>query len=216
LEELFDASLDDILNGEQPPSLDPQPMVVQNLLRHIMSEMISEGIINCLIVTNSQEANLHVSRIHEHIFDRDPTVASVWRRQTFSAAVEKCSVEMTSLIISEHMPSLEQLLSDDLNALHEILNSAYTFSRMLHGSKSTTSGMGDAFYRAFVPELNVVLVPGQVELVKRCIRSERSEVCRVGACVFPGLVKVTQVEGQQNVVRKAHIVCECALNSRNA
>ncbi|GJJ09589.1 hypothetical protein Clacol_003812 [Clathrus columnatus] len=215
LEEVYDALLEDILNGEQPPALDPQPMVVQNLLRHIMSEMISEGVINCLIVTNSQEANLHVTRIHEHIFDRDPTVASVWRRQTFTAAVENCSTEMTGLIISEHMPSLEQLLLDNLKAMHDILNSAYSFSRMLHGSKSTTSGMGDAFYRAFVPELSVVLSPRQVELVKRCVRSERNEVCRVGACVFPGLVKVTQIEGQQNVVRKAHVVCECALSSRN-
>lgn len=77
--------------------------------------------------------------------------------------------------------------------------------------------MGDAFYRAFVPELNVVLSPRQVELVKRCIRSERNEVCRVGACVFPGLVKVTKMgpEGQQTVVRKAHVVCECALGARS-
>lgn len=217
LEELYDACLYDLLNGEQPPMLDPQPMVVQNLLRHVISETISEGLINCLTVTNSQEANLHISRIHEHLFDRDPTVASVWRRQTFSAAVENCSTDMTSLIISEQMPSLEPLLSETLGTLHEILDSAYSFSRMLHGSKSTSSGMGDAFYRAFVPELNVVLSPRQVELVKRCIRSERNEICRVGACVFPGLVKVTKMgpEGQQTVVRKAHVVCECALGARS-
>jgi hypothetical protein len=81
-------------------------MQVQNLLRHAISQAISEGIVNCLIVTNSQEANVQLTRIHEHIFARkrpyasirimlanveppgDPTVASVWRRQTFSAAVE--------------------------------------------------------------------------------------------------------------------------------
>lgn len=45
-------------------------MQVQCLLRHAMSETISEGIINCLIVTNSSEANIQLTRIHEHIFAR--------------------------------------------------------------------------------------------------------------------------------------------------
>jgi len=45
-------------------------MQVQNYLRHCMSETISEGIINCLIVTNSSEANVQLTRIHEHIFAR--------------------------------------------------------------------------------------------------------------------------------------------------
>lgn len=45
-------------------------MQVQNLLRHAMSEMIAEGYINCLIVTNSSEANVQLTRIHEQIFAR--------------------------------------------------------------------------------------------------------------------------------------------------
>lgn len=46
------------------------PMQVQNLLRHAISQAISEGIVNCLIVTSSQEANVQLTRIHEHIFAR--------------------------------------------------------------------------------------------------------------------------------------------------
>lgn len=45
-------------------------MIVQNMLRHVMAETISEGVVNCLIVTSSHEANVHLTRIHEHIFDR--------------------------------------------------------------------------------------------------------------------------------------------------
>lgn len=60
---------------------------------------------------------------------------------------------------------------------------------MLHGSNSSS---GDAFYRAFVPELGSTLYPRQIELVKRCLRSERGELDRVGATIFPGLVKVTR------------------------
>lgn len=70
-----------------------------------------------------------------------------------------------------------------------LLDSAYDFSRMLHGSAATS---GDIFYRAFVPEVASMLHPRQIELVKRCIRSERSEMCRVGATLFPGLVKVSR------------------------
>ena len=45
-------------------------MMVQSLLRHAMAETISEGFINCLIVTNSAETNVQLSRIHEHLFTR--------------------------------------------------------------------------------------------------------------------------------------------------
>ena len=47
-----------------------RPMVVQSLLRHAMVEAISEGFINCLIVTSVADANVQLSRIHEHIFAR--------------------------------------------------------------------------------------------------------------------------------------------------
>ena len=45
-------------------------MKTQYYLRHAMAEGISEGIINCLIITNSSEANVQLARIHEHIFAR--------------------------------------------------------------------------------------------------------------------------------------------------
>lgn len=45
-------------------------MMVQSLLRHAMAEAISEGFINCLIVTSVADANIQLSRIHEHIFTR--------------------------------------------------------------------------------------------------------------------------------------------------
>lgn len=121
----------------------------------------------------------------------DPTVASVWRRQTFSAAVESCTPDMTLGILYEQVPELMRVLGGKIPASGgvSILDSAYAFSRMLHGSGSNQS---DAFYRAFVPELGSALFPRQIELVKRCMKSERGETDRVGATIFPGLVKVTR------------------------
>ncbi|QRW17692.1 pentafunctional AROM polypeptide [Rhizoctonia solani] len=85
-----------------------------------------------------------------------------------------------------------------------ILNGAYNFSKMLHGSKASSGGGADAFYKAFVPEI------GSIELVKRCVMNERGQVDRVGACVFPGLVK-GEAETTQTVVRRAQVICGCAL-----
>ena len=162
-------------------------------------------------------------------------MASVWRRQTFSAAVESCTPDMSLTILHEQVPELMNVLNGKIPASGgvSILESAYAFSRMLHGSGSPSS---DAFYRAFVPELGSVLYPRQIELVKRCLKSERGETDRVGATIFPGLVKVTrggtpgapetaQVSilrpyhitngnadvGQQTVVRRAQVICECAM-----
>lgn len=97
-----------------------------------------------------------------------------------------------------------------------ILESAYDFSRMVHSTPATS----DAFYRAFVPELDSALDPQYIELVKRCIRIEGGEPDRVGAAVFPGLVKVTRAppkssgepsEHIQTVVRRAQVICQCAI-----
>lgn len=134
-------------------------------------------------------------------FTGDPTVASVWRRQTFSAAVDAFTSEMSNHILSEHIPALSQLLlggarngfalpatTNLTTGLRSILDAAYNFSRMLHASKTSSGGAGgaaDAFYRAFVPELGSVLYPRQIELLKRCKRHELGQVDRVGACVFP-------------------------------
>ncbi|KAG9008868.1 hypothetical protein FRB94_012837 [Tulasnella sp. JGI-2019a] len=226
LARIRDAALAD-LEGPQPSS-DATPVICQNLLRHAMSEAISEGIVNNLIVTNSPETNIQLTRIHEHIFARDPTVASVWRRQTFSAAVEEVSPQLSQVILDEHIPSLVRLLSPDGQtaspAMVSILENAYAFSRMLHGSRSSSGGITDAFYRAYVPELGNVLYPRQIELVKRCLQSECGEVDRVGSCIFFGLVKMTKTpenappgpNGEvpqltQTVVRRAQVICECAL-----
>jgi hypothetical protein len=167
-------------------------------------------------------------------------VASVWRRQTFSAAVESCTPEMSHSILSEQVPETMRVLGGAIptSGGKSILESAYEFSRMLHGS----SGTADAFYRAFVPELGSTLLPRQIELVKRCMTSEKGQVDRVGATIFPGLVKVAKgpatpggdppktihVSGCsvvgvwslmlshlscKTVVRRAQVVCECAMSA---
>ncbi|KAJ8503036.1 hypothetical protein ONZ45_g11209 [Pleurotus djamor] len=223
LEEIAQAVLNDVPGGPDAEGLEPTPMIVQNLLRHAMSECISEGIINCLIVTNSAEANVQLTRIHEHIFARDPTVACVWRRQTFSAAVEACTPEMSLNILSDQVPSLMEIFKNQIPTTggQSVLDHAYDFSRMLHASNSSAGGTSDVFYRAFVPELGGMLYPRQIELVKRCLKNERGEPDCVGATIFPGLVKVSRVpsgESQnpnmQAVVRRAQVVCLCALTGQ--
>jgi len=229
LEDIYHALLTDLIGGYEPSPQDPHPMLVQNLLRHGMSEAISEAVVNCLMVTNSSEANIQLTRIHEQIFARDPTVACVWRRQTFSAAVESCSPEMMENILMENLPSLTKVLVPTgpitQSGASQVLESANAFSRMLHGSNSSAGGTVDAFYRAFVPELGSTLYPRQIELVKRCLLSEQGDADRVGATIFPGLVKVTRgpttpgnevSENIQTVVRRAQVICECALASASA
>ncbi|KAJ7757810.1 hypothetical protein DFH07DRAFT_868121 [Mycena maculata] len=203
---IFEATLNDIVNGQES-NFSGTPMQVQCLLRHALAETISEGFINCLIVTNSKEANIQLTRIHEHIFLRDPTVAWVWRRQTFSAAVETCTPDMAYSILTEQIPHITRLLDTHGVLPSGVLESAYHFSRMLHG----TAGSGNAFYRAFVPELGSALSPREIELVKRCLKNERGEVDRVGSTMFPGLVKVG-MDDVQTVVRRAQVICECAMN----
>lgn len=152
----------------------------------------------------------------------DPTVACVWRRQTFSAAADSFSSEMSSVLLQDSLPELLSLLSTPFSdpsststvppALVSILDAAYSFSRMLHGSKSGAGGRLDAFYKAFVPDLGTLLDPHQVELVKRCLKAENGELDKVGACIFPGLVKVTGGEvASQTVMKRALVLCDCAL-----
>lgn len=45
-------------------------MVVQNMMRHAMSELLCYGIVNELLVTNSEEANKELTRVHEELFAR--------------------------------------------------------------------------------------------------------------------------------------------------
>ncbi|KAF8176570.1 hypothetical protein K438DRAFT_1770391 [Mycena galopus ATCC 62051] len=69
IEVICEALLSDI-GAEAASTFTGTPMQVQCLLRHAISEVISEGFINCLIVSNSKEANIQLTRIHEHIFAR--------------------------------------------------------------------------------------------------------------------------------------------------
>ncbi|KAH7930163.1 hypothetical protein BV22DRAFT_78419 [Leucogyrophana mollusca] len=241
LDDIYSAALSDIMGSFEPLSQGASPMQVQNILRHALSETISSEIINCLIVTNSTDANIQLTRIHEHLFARkysrhpcmyfasptttgNPVVACVWRRQTFSAAVEECSPQMTQAILMDQLPTLVPLLAKSGSMTEfpgiSVLDSAYSFSRMLHGASSTSGGSIDAFYRSFVPEIGSTLYPRQIELVRRCLKSERGDVDRVGATIFPGLVKVTRTptagrsqDNVQTVVRRAQVICECALAS---
>jgi hypothetical protein len=68
LEQIKAAALSDA--GGDDDKTEASQMHVQNLLRHALSETISEGVINCLIITNSSEANVQLTRIHEHLFAR--------------------------------------------------------------------------------------------------------------------------------------------------
>jgi hypothetical protein len=70
LQQIYGAIMNDIAGGMNASLVEATPMQVQSYLRHAMAETISEGVINCLIVTNSTEANVQLTRIHEHIFAR--------------------------------------------------------------------------------------------------------------------------------------------------
>ncbi|PAV16203.1 hypothetical protein PNOK_0782300 [Pyrrhoderma noxium] len=209
LNSIRDTCLFAIAGNEMPEDTqgDASPMLVQSLLRHALAETISEAVVNCLIVTSSGEANVQLTRIHEHLFSRDPTVASVWRRQTFSAAVEACPPDLCTQFLTETAPELARLFIAEngllVPPLIALMDSAVGFS-------------------PFVPELGSVLYPRQVELIKRCMKSENGMQDYVGATVFPGLVKVSNgpkgADGKsemiQTVVRRAQVICACALAPR--
>jgi hypothetical protein len=111
------------------------------------------------------------------------------------------------------VPSLAALLPDSVDdplGTRGVLDDAYKFSRMLHGAPATAGPGADAFYRSFVPELASTLYPRQVELAKRCRRSERGEVDCVALTVFPGLVEILPTPPiAEKVVRRAQVICEC-------
>ncbi|CDZ97148.1 hypothetical protein [Phaffia rhodozyma] len=209
---------------------------VQSLLRHAISKVICNGVVNRLLLTNSSEANERLWRIHECIFSRDPVVASVWRRQTCSASMNDFDRALMIQTLQEYMPSLFLILlkydgpsiktladasvktesTDCLipEALVEILQSAWEFSRLLHESKQSFSSSGIGLYRAFVPELGSALDATRMELLKRCHRSENQEKEVLGACLFPGLIKMGRDSRGRDihvVVRRAHVICDCAL-----
>jgi hypothetical protein len=72
-----DAAIADIYGSDVQSDEGPTtPLIVQALLRHAMSDAVSEGIINCLMVTNSSEANVQLTRIHEHLFARKSFIST--------------------------------------------------------------------------------------------------------------------------------------------
>ena len=71
LSDVYQAALADITGTGSSDSPDGATAIqVQNILRHALSEVISAEIINVLMVTNSAEANIQLTRIHEHLFSR--------------------------------------------------------------------------------------------------------------------------------------------------
>jgi len=122
-----------------------------------MSQLLAEGIVNELLVTNSEEANRELTKLHEQLFNREPLVASVWRRQTFSAAVATLDPAMALSLFAAHMPAVFRIVNPRPSQLSPplagVLEAAYTFSRMLHASRAAASGgamEAGGFYRAFV------------------------------------------------------------------
>lgn len=71
LDDIYAAAIGDITGNDEPLPPGASPMQVQNLLRHVISDVISSDIINQLIVTNSSEANIQLTHIHEHLFSRE-------------------------------------------------------------------------------------------------------------------------------------------------
>ena len=71
LSDIYLAALADITGAGSYDALPPDgasPIQVQNILRHALSELISTELINVLMVTNSAEANIQLTHIHEHLF----------------------------------------------------------------------------------------------------------------------------------------------------
>lgn len=137
--------------------------------------------------------------------------AAVWRRHTFSIAVEFLRPELLRMIFEQNMPLLAAILPDsveDTLGTRGVLEDAFKFSCMLRG----TNADADALYRSFIPKFGSTLNSGLVELVKPCRRSESGEVDRVGVTIFPGLVELLPtLPIVQTVVRRAQVICECGL-----
>ena len=144
------------------------------------------------------------------MFSGNVATAAVWRRHTFSIAVEFLRPELLRMIFEKNMPLLAALLPDsveDTLGTRGVLEDAFTFSCMLRGANADS----DALYRSFVPKLGSTLNLDLVEIVNFCPRWRR-EVHRVGVTVFPGLVEVLPTAPiAQTVILRAKVICECGL-----
>ncbi|SCV73265.1 BQ2448_7190 [Microbotryum intermedium] len=182
---------------------DPESgIILQSLVRHALSSLLADGIVNSLLVTDSEEANEELTKLHATLFEREPLVASVWRRQTFSASLTHLSERTCFSLLSRHIPAISYLLNPSpthlSSSLSTMLEAFHLYARTLHSSATAMGGgggvEGSGFYRAYVPQIGTLLDPGRLELIKRCYRTERGEPERVGACLFPGLVKESAIE----------------------
>ena len=137
--------------------------------------------------------------------------AAVWRRHTFSIAVEFLPPKLLWMVFEKNMPTLAALLHDsveDTLGTCGVLEDAFKFSCMLRGVNADA----DALYRSFVPKLGGTLNPGLMELVKPCRHSERGDVDHVGVTIFPGLIEILPtLPIVQTVVLRAQVICECGL-----
>jgi hypothetical protein len=251
------------LGGSAPLFTDSRQIMVQCLLRHAMAKVISEGIINSIIVTNSPETNSEFLHMHDRLFARmflshpvkprkripdisspsnlslitfpplvfslfwvmvfffleDATAAAVWRRHTFSAAVD-LTPEMMRVIFEEIMPSLAALLPDSMEDPFRTRCLFETAFKLLCQLNKAGVGLDpDMRYRSFVSQLeNVVNL--NTELVKSCRPGERQRFDHVGATLCFCLLRISPrrprpgvVPGEirQTIVHRAQVICECAL-----
>ena len=148
------------------------------------------------------------------MFSGNVATAAVWRRHTFSIAVEFLRPELLRMAFEQNMPSLAELLPDsvkDALGTRRVLEDAFAFSCMLHGANSDS----DALYRSFVPKLGSTLNLDLVELVNSDVCPHmHGEVHRVGVTVFPGLVEVLPTTPiAQTVILRAKVICDCVLKS---
>ena len=74
--------------------------------------------------------------------------------------MEACTPDMMRHVLMDHAPTLLDFVAPQgktpPESLMAILNGAHSFSRMLHGSRASSGGGADAFYKAFVPEIGSV------------------------------------------------------------
>ncbi|KDE02859.1 hypothetical protein, variant 1 [Microbotryum lychnidis-dioicae p1A1 Lamole] len=202
---------------------DPESgIILQSLIRHALSTLLADGIVNSLLVTDSEEANEELTRLHATLFDREPLVASVWRRQTFSASLTHLSERTCFSLLSRHIPAISYLLNPSPThlspSLLTMLEAFHLYARTLHSSATAMGGgggvEGSGFYRAYVPQIGTLLDPGRLELIKRCYRTERGEPERVGACLFPGLVKESAIENSPFTSPEPGLTASPNLNDR--
>ena len=99
-------------------------MLVQSLLRHAMAEAISEGFINCLIVTSVADADIQLSRIHEHLFSRECFARFSFR---FHYSPFSCPWDVYSFIIISYPIILSKCRGINSFSIHFLSLELYSY-----------------------------------------------------------------------------------------